>query len=304
LPIGVFLFEIDESFGPNLLAQYNIKEKGVAKEALKEIANKHLEGSGLNYATFRKDDLKYYSREIKLNDKDFLYLGFILRPNEFADTLIAVSDNLEKEIVENYSKDKNKLNDLLKEILNARIELNEKLKEPKIIKEKINETTKLLLDEGNIQEARKLIDLGETVPNEMTAAVKLAEDSFKAKDFKESKKQYLKAAELAFKIGELEINKVLIEKSKTAEYYPLNMKHREEIYKKVQNLLKEISSKTVFFQQAIDLINEAIELSDKMEDDLIIGDLHDLKRYCQDSNKLSEDLKHKESLIKKILDKI
>lgn len=304
MPVGIFLFEIDESFSPNLLAEYSVKQKGISKEILKTLADKHLEKSGLDYTTYRKDDLKYYSREIKLNDKDSLYLGFILKQKEFTDALTAISDELEKDIVDNYTQDKKQLKELLKEILNARIELREKLKEPKLIKDRINERTKKMLDDGKIQAARKLIDLGETIPDEMAEAVSLAEKAFSSKNFKEAKKLFSQAAELAKKIEEIEIFKVLSEKSKTAENYPQNLKKREDAYKKIKNLLSEIAPKEIFYQQAIDLIDDSITISDSIEDDLIIGELNDLIRYCNDCHKLQTKLKDKEKLVKDILNKI
>ena len=305
MPLGIFLYEIDESFGPNLLAEYYIKEIGLTKEILKKLGDNHLKKSNLNYVTHTKDDLKYYSKEIKVDDKLSLYLGLITKSGEFIDSFIAVFDEIEAKIVKNFSKDKEKLKSLLREILHSRIELNEKLKEPKLIREKLNERIKDLLDEEKIQEARSLIDLGEIIPNEIAQSVNIAEESFKAQDYRNAKKHYSKAAELAEKIEELEIYKVLNEKAKTAENYPSYLRERDEAYKNIKYILGEIDSKKDgYYLQAIDIINKVIELSEKLDDDLIIADLNELINLCKNCSNLSENIRQNDEIIKDLLNKI
>ena len=305
MPLGIFLYEIDESFGPNLLAEYYIKEIGLTKEILKKLGDNHLKKSNLNYVTHTKDDLKYYSKEIKVDDKLSLYLGLITKSGEFIDSFIAVFDEIEAKIVKNFSKDKEKLKSLLREILHSRIELNEKLKEPKLIREKLNERIKDLLDEEKIQEARSLIDLGEIIPNEIAQSVNIAEESFKAQDYRNAKKHYSKAAELAEKIEELEIYKVLNEKAKTAENYPSYLRERDEAYKNIKYILGEIDSKKDgYYLQAIDIINKVVELSEKLDDDLIIADLNELINLCKNCSNLSENIRQNDEIIKDLLNKI
>lgn len=305
MPIGIFLYEIDESFGPNLLSEYSVKEVGITKEILKTLADKHLEKPGLKYNSLRTDTFKFYSREIKINDKKALILGFILSTEEYVDSLFAVFDEIETKMVKNFTEDKNELKSLLKEILHARIESRDKLKEPKLIKEKMNERTKDLLDEGKIQEARELIDLGEIIPDEMAHSIKLAGDFFKAKDFRSAKKNFIRAAELAEKIGELEISKILNSRAKTAENYPIYVKEREDAYKEIKRLLQDIDlKKSNYYQQSVKSIQKIIEISNILEDYLNITELNKLVNLCNENSKLSEEIKLKDELIKDILDKL
>ncbi len=305
MPLGIFLYEIDESFGPNLLAEYYIKEIGITKEILKNLGDNHLKKSDLNYITHTKDDLKYYSKEIKLDEKLSIYLGLVTTSGEFIDSFIAIFDEIEAKIVENFSKDKEKLKFLLKEILHSRIELDEKLKEPKLIREKLNERIKDLLDEERIQEARNLIDLGEIIPDEIAKSVKIAEELFNTQDYKNAKKHYIKAAELAKKIEEFEIHKVLEEKAKTAENYPTYLRERDEAYKNFKYLLSEIDfKKDGYYLQAIEHIDKAVELSEKLDDDLIITDLNELINLCKNCSNLSENIRQNDEIIKNLLKKI
>ena len=44
MPIGIFLYEIDESFGPNILAEYYLSDVKISQEILKDFIEKHDNG--------------------------------------------------------------------------------------------------------------------------------------------------------------------------------------------------------------------------------------------------------------------
>jgi len=168
MPIGIFLYEIEKSFGPQIIADYYITEEKANLEILKIFNEKHIQ-KGLADATHRKNGYLYYSSVIESKSiKKNLYLGFILREKEDLISLKSIFENFEENIAQNYTKDKKKMNLLLKNILNSTIDLFEKLKEPSIIKDTINEKTKQMLDDGKLQEARELIDLGEKIPGKLS----------------------------------------------------------------------------------------------------------------------------------------
>jgi len=206
LPSGIFLYEIDKSFGPNIIADYYLSEKKVSPEVLKEFADKHCK-KDLCDATASRNDLRFYSSEVNADsiNEENLYLGFLINENEDLVALKSHFENIEEDIVQNFSKDKKKMQLLLKKNLNSFLSLLEKLEEPKIIKEAINEKTKKMLDEGKLQEARELIDLGEKIPDKLSQEIKVASEYYDSGMFKKAKKSYLKAANLAEKIQETEI---------------------------------------------------------------------------------------------------
>ena len=44
MPVGIYLYEIDESFGPNVLAEYYLaQENKINKEILKDFEEKHVQ---------------------------------------------------------------------------------------------------------------------------------------------------------------------------------------------------------------------------------------------------------------------
>ena len=63
MPSGIFLYEIDKYFGPNVIADYYLSEKKVTPEVLKEFANKHCK-KDICDATASRKDLRFYSSEV------------------------------------------------------------------------------------------------------------------------------------------------------------------------------------------------------------------------------------------------
>ena len=118
----------------------------------------------------------------------------------------------------------------------------DKLKEPKIIVETINEKTKQMLDDGKLQEARELINLGEEIPEKLAEEIKIAEQSLEEKLYKKSKKSYLKAAEYAEIIQEFEIVSFLQHKAEVIGTFPDLSKEREKLLSDAQKIISDLQS--------------------------------------------------------------
>lgn len=307
MPIGIFLYEIEKSFGPQVIADYYITEEKVNLEILKIFNEKHIQ-KGLSDATHRKDNYFYYSSVVKSKSiKKNLYLGFILRENEDLLSLKSIFENFEENIAQNYTKDKNKMNLLLKNILNSTIDLFEKLKEPSIIKDTINEKTKQMLDDGKLQDARELIDLGEKIPEKLSEEIKLAEQFLEESNFRRAKKGYLKAAELAEQIREPEIVDLLKKKAVHVGNIPVLIKTREAIQKEMRKSLEELEAiqleyKT--YKRLIPLIERNIKLSYNLEDDNQIPILEKLLKLTDKASEKAIALKKLDDEIKNLLKKI
>jgi hypothetical protein len=112
------------------------------------------------------------------------------------------------------------MEDFLEKTLNSMMDLVEKLKNPELIRDEINKRTKRLLDENKIDEAKKLIDLGETVPTELSELIKDAEDNLENEKYKKAKKSYLKAAEQAKLIQEDRIASFLESRGEKVGTFP------------------------------------------------------------------------------------
>ncbi|GAH87648.1 unnamed protein product [marine sediment metagenome] len=192
MPRAIILYEIDQSFGPNILADYYLKQDDkIPTTVLKEFSEKHVK-KGYSDVTIRKDENRFYSNKVNAEsiNKENLYLSFILQEGEDLISLKSLFENLEAMVIQNYSTDKNKMVEILKNGINSILSLAQKLQEPKIIKDILNERTKKMLDENLLQEARELIDLGEDVPEKLADEVKVAEEFLKNKEYRKQRKVF------------------------------------------------------------------------------------------------------------------
>jgi len=281
MPSGIFLFEIDESFGPKIVADYYLSRDKVTPEALKILSEKHTKD--LIDATYKTENIRYYSSKMKVEGlKEKIYLGFIIKPNEDIVSLKSVFEEIEKQIINNLSKDRRKMQEQLQKVLTSILSLMEKLKEPKIIQEKINEKTKALLDQGKLQDARYWIELGEKIPAQLSNAVKEAEQFYKQKLYKKSKKSYIKAAELANQIQEIEMNHILLRKGEVIGDIPLYIKEQEALNRDIKKVLEELEVRhiNIVYKNVLSIIEKNIHLSNKLEDYVFIDTLENLKEVC------------------------
>ena len=214
-------------------------------------------------------------------------------------------ENIEEDIVQNFSKDKKKMQLLLKKNLNSFLSLLEKLEEPKIIKEAINEKTKKMLDEGKLQEARELIDLGEKIPDKLSQEIKLASGYYDNGMFKKAKKSYLKAADLAEKIQETEIVEFLRKRAENVANLPDILKTLEAMNKAIIKGLDDIKVQKVnIYERVTPLIEKNINLSNSLEDDDLAKTFEELIKNCTRAARKAEELNNLNKEILKLLKKI
>ncbi len=307
MPRAIILYEIDKSFGPNILAEYYLKQDDKMPPAiLKEFTDKHVKKELVDI-TIRKEDNRYFSKKISAEsiNKDNLYLSFILQEGEDLVSLKSIFENIEAKTVQNFTDDKKKMNEFLQNALNSILSLIQKLKEPKIIKETINERTKKMLDDGKLSEARELIDLGEEIPKKLAAEVKLAEQLLNEKFYRKAKKSFLKAAELADIIQEDEIASFLENKGEQVGFFPDLIKERENLYKEIEKISNGLDNSQLFmYNNFIEPIDRLIEISHAFEDHGLIDILTKLKNYTQRASRLTKELNDLDDKIRELIKKI
>ena len=199
MPRAIILYEIDQSFGPNILAEYYLKQGDkIPSSILKDFTEKHVK-KGYSDVTIVNDNNRFYSNKLNSDDleRENLFLSFILQEGEDFLSIKSIFEDIEQKIVQNFSPDKKKMNDLLKEALNSILDLIQKLQEPTIIKEILNERTKGMLDNDQLQEAKELIDLGEEIPEKLAEEVQVAEELLSNNLYRKAKKSFLKASEFS-----------------------------------------------------------------------------------------------------------
>jgi len=307
MPIGIFLYEIDQSFGPNVLADYYITKDKPSTKILKDFADKHVK-KDLADTSGRDEKFRYYSSIIEGKGiKKNTFIGFMLRLDEDIVSLKSIFEKIEERVVTNFSQDKKKLQSTLKGILNSILSLMEKLKEPKIIKETINEKTKKLLDEGKLQEARELIELidKKKIPEKLSQEVKLAEDALKESLYKKSKKSYLKAASLADQVRETEMALFLRKKGERVAAIPDIIKTREALSKAIKKGLGELQDlEFKAYEDTLPLIDKNIKLSNSLEDNESFDLFEKLYKSCYNASRRASDLNKLNKEIKNITKKL
>ncbi len=305
--LGIWLYEIDQSFGPNVLADYYITKDKPTTGILKEFSEKHIK-KDLADASSRDEKFRYYSSKIEGKDiKKNTFIGFMLRLEEDIVSLKSIFEKIEERVVTNFSQDKKKLQSTLKGILNSILSLMEKLKEPKIIKETINEKTKKLLDEGKLQEARELIELidKKKIPEKLSQEVKLAEDALKESLYKKSKKSYLKAASLADQVRETEMALFLRKKGERVAAIPDIIKTREALSKAIKKGLGELQDlEFKAYEDTLPLIDKNIKLSNSLEDNESFDLFEKLYKSCYNASRRASDLNKLNKEIKNITKKL
>ncbi|MFX1374476.1 MAG: hypothetical protein ACFFA0_01570 [Promethearchaeota archaeon] len=306
MPKAIILYEIDQSFGPNILAEYYLKQGDkIPTTILKEFSDKHIK-KGYSDVTIRDENHRYYSNTVNPEsiDKENLYLGFILTEEEDLLSIKSIFDNIEKKVIQNFSNDNKKMNELLKEGLNSILSLIQKLQEPKIIKDILNERTKKMLDDGLLQDARELIDIGEEIPEKLAEEVKIAETLLNEQDYRKAKKSFIKASELASVIQEEEIASFLENKGEKVGLYPELLKERENLYKEIEKITNELeSNKLYLFDLLIEPVDKIIEISNNFEENETISELTKLKNNVNKASRLAKELDEIKNKIKENLSK-
>lgn len=307
MPVGIYLYEIDESFGPNVLAEYYLaQENKVNNEILKDFEEKHIQKE-FSDTIFWNEDLRYYS--LKMNaksiDRDNLFLGFVLKQDEDLVSLKSFLENIATKVIKDFSKDKRALEALLRKEFDSIFTFMEKLKEPSMVKETINDKTKKMLDDGKLTEARELIDLGEQIPGKLSEEIKLAEQQLNEGFYKKAKKTFLKAAELAEVIQEVDIVSFLTNKAEQVGKFPDLIKEREVNLKEIENRVDELHhNKLHLYHELIKPLDTLINISNSFEDHETTTKLTEFLKHSKKADELAKELFNLDKKLKEILQKL
>jgi len=307
MPVGIYLYEIDESFGPNVLAEYYLaQENKIDQEILKDFEEKHIQKEFLDTICWR-EDLRFYSLKISAEsiERDNLFLGFVFKKDEDLVSLKSILDNIATKVVIEFSKDKGKLDALLKKEFDSIFTLMEKLKEPTMIKETINDKTKKMLDNGKLQEARELIDLGEDIPEKLSEEIKLAEQLLNDKFYKKARKSFLKAAELANIIQENDVVLFLTSKADQVVKFPDLIKDRENIHRDMEKKIEEFQhNKLHLYHELIRPVDALINISNSFEEHELTISLTELLKNFKRADQLAKELFNLDTKIKDHFEKL
>ncbi|NHJ20490.1 MAG: hypothetical protein EAX91_06090 [Candidatus Lokiarchaeota archaeon] len=307
MPVGIYLYEIDESFGPNVLAEYYLaKEYKVNQAILKDFEDKHIQKE-FSTTLFWLEDLRYYSSKMdaKSIERDNLFLGFVLKQDEDLVSLKSILENIATKVVKDFSKDKSALETLLKKEFDSIFTLMEKLKEPSMVKETINDITKKMLDDGKLTEARELIDLGEQIPEKLSDEIKFAEQQLIEGFYKKAKKSFIKAAELAETIQEMDIVAFLRNKAEQVGKFPELIKEKETNLKEIESRIEALhSNKLHLYHELLKPLDNLINIANSFEEHEKTIILAEFLKSSKKADELAKELFNIDKKLKDFLQKL
>jgi hypothetical protein len=280
------------------------QENKVNNETLKDFEEKHIQKE-FSDTIFWNEDLRYYSAKVeaKTIDRDNLFLGFVLKQDEDLVSLKSFLENIATKVVKEFSKDKGALEALLRREFDSIFTLMEKLKEPRMVKETINDKTKKMLDDGKLTEARELIDLGEEIPEKLSEEIKLAEQQLAEGFYKKAKKSFQKAAELAETIQELDIVSFLSNKAEQVGKFPELIKERENNLKEIENRVEMLqSNKLHLYHELIKPLDTLINIANSFEEHERTTILTEFLKNSKRADELAKKLFNLDKKFKEILE--
>jgi len=240
--------------------------------------------------------------DAKSIERDNLFLGFVLKQDEDLVSLKSILENIATKVVKDYSKDKEALEALLRKEFDSIFTLMEKLKEPSMVKETINDKTKKMLDDGKLTEARELIDLGEQIPEKLSEEIKLAEQQLIEGFYKKAKKSFLKAAELAESVQEVDIVAFLTNKAEQVGKFPELIKVREANLREIENRVETLqNNKLHLYHELIKPLDTLINISNSFEEHETTTTLTEFLKNSKRADQLAKELFNLDKKIKEIL---
>jgi tetratricopeptide (TPR) repeat protein len=260
-----------------------------------------------DFLSYRTDNHKYLSIFITKSDNNESYfLVFILERTESIEPFSIMINDMRQLIKMSMKKSKSTLEDSLNHILNQRNNLEQDVNDVKRLQERIVNKANELLDEKNFDETQEMIKRANEIPPKIAYLCKRGDEAFyNDKNYRQAQRHYKDASNFAKKINQTPIVKLLEHKAKRAETIPQFKKNWGITYDKIVKPLKKIEKRDYsFYLKPIKLIDQAIEISDYLEDDKTIGDLQKLADYLERANSLSEELDSIDAKITDVLKQI
>ncbi len=306
---GVLIFKTSRNSRPEIITKYN--DDGFDINLARKIANKHSiygeEAKPKPMLSYRTDNHKYFSIFITTtDDNEYIYLVFILDRNESIEPFSIMITELRQFIKLSLGRNESVIQDTIKHLLNERNELFQDVSDVKRLQERIVSKANELLDEKNFEKTQEMIKRANEIPPKIAYLCKRGDEEFyKHKNYRQASRHYKDASNLAKKIKQTPITKLLEHKAKRADEIPQFIKNWAVTYEQIVKPLRKIEKrKTDYYLKPIKLIDKAIEISDYLEDDQTIEDLQKLADYLERANSLADELEEIDEKIKDVMMKI
>ncbi|MHA1311713.1 MAG: hypothetical protein ACTSQO_12445 [Candidatus Helarchaeota archaeon] len=262
MPYSLLIVDWDRIKGPNVRARYPPAEPHynedipmqvfmmhTAKEPPEEQITLNLSGTEVlsQFVQFQKDNTMRRVIFLLLLRPDEKASDFRRKLIKFKDEIIGKIDSEEiKEIVEKYYK----------ENFAGGIEEFS----PEGLKKKLIAQAQTLLEKGQTQAAREIIEKSERIPRTIFNLLKQADKALENNDYSEASKHYENVVTLLSEIQEDELAAEYAEKSIEIKAIPKLLNQQKEILDKIQKMTKKVD-----FNKLIDLLTEVSKISNELK---------------------------------------
>ncbi len=246
---------------------------------------------------------KYAFYQINPEDSpEKVYLLYILTQTQTLEILSLDPIVSYEELFERVKK-RTKVNEILQDLVNSKNIILEKLYNPEILQKQVGNRANEFIDQGKYTEAQELMKIAKEIPKKFTDAMKAARTAIHNNKFRQADKNLLTAYNLAGKL----------EDTIMESYLKLRIVHIQKIpefHKQIKKTVKQIHSQFSTFPfylnylENIDLMHEAIDLYENLEQDEHIAHIQDLSELLIQADEIARNLSQKDQEIREILKKI
>jgi hypothetical protein len=294
---GLLIFKTNG--GWKLLADYvPAAEEKPTQEVITTIMNTFKDPT-VKLANYRQFPYKYFCFQINPEAPATAVGIYILENTDTVDIVRLFLSDIQKSIVDNLGNSK-QLAVLLKQIVEGRNHILEKLDKPKLLQDEIGASANSLIDKGEFVQAQARIKLAKEVPGEIYACYKKAAQAIKDKDFRKAEKPLSDSYNWAQKIQDAELSQYFTLKLENVRNIPQYEKEVKTLYNQFNRALSKNITNIPYGDQ-IGRLERCYELLDVLENDDKMQQIQELETTIKNAQETLDQLNVLDSKIKIML---
>jgi len=273
------------------------KEDEPKEETLNEILIRYFSSNENPTLNIRLYPYKYYI--LPVQDDLTKILIFVLDNKES----LVIAQIFAEETAENLQmqiKGNSDLKVILEEIFFYRNNITQKLESEQLLQEDIGKSANKLIDSGKFDKAQDLIKLAKVIPEKMVSTYLKSKQAAKEHNYRQTRKLLNDCIGLAQKIKDEGIQCYL---AKKIDVYTQIPQYEKDVRVLISSISKELTKNITLpsYQRQVYKLDKALDLMDKLEEDVLIEKTMELSNMLILAGKLVFDLKSLDRKIKTII---
>ncbi|MHA1270948.1 MAG: hypothetical protein ACTSPY_14235 [Candidatus Helarchaeota archaeon] len=262
MPYSLLIVDWDKVKGPNVISRYPPADPHFHEDIPMQVFMMHTakeppeEEIVINLSGM--DVLSHFVQFKKENTIRRLILLLLLKPNEkpidFKRKLIKFKDSIIGKL------DSDELDQIVEDFYKENFAGGIKEFSVEGMKKKLIEQAQNLLEKGQTQVAREIIEKSERIPRTIFNLLKQAENALKNEDYSEASKNYEDVVALLTEVQEDELAAEYAEKSMEIKQIPKLLSQQKDVMDKIRKITKKID-----FTKLINLLSDASDISNQLK---------------------------------------